>query len=91
MIKGVSTLGNKESLSMVMVDFNYDGEIFDLEKVYYASDIEKNNWEVHFPVSAIKNQIMIIYLDIYGNEYREIKIIKDFKSSNRGKKLKMKK
>ncbi|MBA7540520.1 hypothetical protein ES705_32819 [subsurface metagenome] len=91
MIKGASTLGNRESLSMVMVDFNYDGKIFNLEKVYYASDIEKNNWGVHMPVDSIKNQIMIIYLDIYGNEYREIKALKDFKSSIRRKNLKRRK
>ncbi|MFH1863839.1 MAG: site-specific DNA-methyltransferase [bacterium] len=88
MTKGASTLDNRESLSMVMVDFNYDGETFNLEKVYYASDIEKNKWEIHCPVASIKNQLMIVYLDIYGNEYREIKTLKDFKRSGNGKKAK---
>lgn len=91
MIKGASTLSNRESLSMVMVDFNYDGEIFNLGKVYYASDIEKNSWEVYLPVESIKNQIMIIYLDIYGNEYREIKALKAFKPSIQRKNSKRKK
>jgi site-specific DNA-methyltransferase (adenine-specific)/adenine-specific DNA-methyltransferase len=81
MLKGASQLGNRESLSMVMVDYDFDGEIFNLDKVYYASDIEKNGWEVHLPSESVKDQMMIIYLDIYGNEYREIKNIKDFKSS----------
>ena len=91
MIKGASTLGNRESFSMVMVDFNYDGEIFNLEKVYYAGDIEKNSWEVHMPVDSIKNQIMIIYLDIYGNEYHEVKTLKDFQPSIRTKNSKRRK
>jgi len=80
MLKGASQLGNRESLSMIMVDFSYDGEIFNLEKVYYASEIGKNGWKVFLPVEEIKEQMMIIYLDIYGNEYREIKCLKDFKS-----------
>jgi len=78
MLKGASQLANRESLSMIMVDFNYDGDIFNLDKVYYASEIEKNGWKVYLPVEEIKDQIMIIYLDIYGNEYREIKRIEDF-------------
>jgi len=81
MLKGASHLGNRESLSMVMVDYDYDGEIFNLDKVYYASEIEKNGWEVHLPVESVKGRMMIIYLDIYGNEYREIKSIEDFESS----------
>jgi site-specific DNA-methyltransferase (adenine-specific)/adenine-specific DNA-methyltransferase len=80
MIKGASQLGNRESLSMVMVDFDYNGEVFNLGKAYYASEIEKNGWEVHLPVESIKNQIMVMYLDIYGNEYREIKTMDYFKS-----------
>lgn len=80
MIKGASQLGNRESLSMVMVDFDYDGEVFNLDEVFYASEIEKNGWEVHLPVESIKNQIMVMYLDIYGNEYREIKTMDYFKS-----------
>jgi len=80
MIKGASQLGNRESLSMVMVDFDYNGEVFNLGKAYYASEIEKNGWEVHLPVESIKNQIMVMYLDIYGNEYREIKTMDCFKS-----------
>ena len=91
MLKGASQLGSRESLSMVMVDFDYDGEIFNLDKVYYASGIEKNGWEVHLPVESIKEQMMVIYLDIYGNEYREIKSIKDFKSSRKKKTLRSKK
>jgi len=80
MLKGASQLGNRESLSTVMVDFNYKNkDTFNLDTVFYASDIEANKWEVHLPVEEIKDKIMIIYLDIYGNEYREIKTMKDFK------------
>ena len=78
MLKGASQLENRESLSMIMVDFDYDGVIFNLDKTFYASEIEKNGWKVFLPLENIKKQIMIIYLDIYGNEYREIKTLRDF-------------
>jgi site-specific DNA-methyltransferase (adenine-specific)/adenine-specific DNA-methyltransferase len=91
MLKGASQFPNRESLSMVMVDIDYDGEIFNLDKVFYANDIEKNGWEVLLPIESVKDQMMIIYLDIYGNEYREIKNIKDFKSSLKKKPSRSKK
>lgn len=81
MLKGASQLDNRESLSMIMIDFNYDGEVFSVDKVIYASEIEKNNWKVYLPMEEFKKQIMIIYLDIYGNEYREVKTLQDFKTN----------
>lgn len=81
MLKGASQLPNRESLSFVMVDFDYDDKekVFDLDKAVYANEIEKNNWEIHLPLKFIKNKMMLIYLDVYGNEYREIKAKADFK------------
>ena len=81
MLKGASQLANRESLSMVMVDFSYDGEIFNLDKVNYANEIEEDGWKVFLPKEEFKEQIMIIYLDIYGNEYREVKTLEDFTGS----------
>ena len=46
--------------------------------MFYASEIEKNGWEVHLPLESLGRQAMIIYMDIYGNEYREIKTRADF-------------
>jgi len=82
MVKGATQKGNRETLSMVMVDYNYDGEVFALDAVFYAADIEKNNWEVRLPLEPLGEQVMIIYMDIYGNEYREIKTTADFQPMN---------
>jgi len=35
--------------------------------------------EVWFAEDAVKGQIMVIYIDIFGNEKREVKSLKDFK------------
>jgi len=72
------TLANLESLSMVMLDYNFDGEVFDLDDVVYAEDLKKNSYEVRFASDKIDGQCMIIYLDIFGNEKREIKKLSDF-------------
>jgi len=69
---------NLETLSMVMLDYDFDGDVFDLDEVIYADDLKKNNYEVHFSKDKVKNQMMIIYMDIFGNEKREIKTFKDF-------------
>ncbi|RMH16628.1 MAG: site-specific DNA-methyltransferase [Gammaproteobacteria bacterium] len=81
MVKGAIQKGNLETLSMVMVDYDYDGEVFTLDAVFYAADIEKRGWEIHLPLESLGKQVMIIYMDIYGNEYREIKTPADFRAA----------
>lgn len=80
-VKGAIQKGNRETLSMVMVDYDYDGEVFDLDTVFYATDIAENDWEMHLPLASLGKQVMIIYMDIYGNEYREIKKPADFQTT----------
>lgn len=74
---------NLETLSMVMLDYDFDGEVFDLDVVFYAEELKKNGYEVRFAKDKVQGQIMVIYIDIFGNEKREIKTLSDFK--NRGK------
>jgi site-specific DNA-methyltransferase (adenine-specific)/adenine-specific DNA-methyltransferase len=69
---------NYETLSMVMVDYNYDGKVFDLDEVFYADKL-KPDYEVRFDSGKLDKQMMVIYLDIYGNEKKEILSLQDFK------------
>ncbi len=69
---------NLETLSMVMLDYDFDGEVFDLDKVFYAEELKKNGYEVRFAEDQVKGQIMIIYIDIFGNEKREVKTLSEF-------------
>jgi site-specific DNA-methyltransferase (adenine-specific)/adenine-specific DNA-methyltransferase len=69
---------NYETLSMVMVDYNYDGKVFDLDEVFYADKL-KPDFEVRFDSRKLDKQMMVIYLDIYGNEKKEILSLQDFK------------
>ncbi|HHV82031.1 TPA: site-specific DNA-methyltransferase [bacterium] len=69
---------NLETLSMVMLDYDFDGEVFDMDEVFYAEKLKKNGYEVRFAEDKVKGQIMIIYIDIFGNEKREVKTLSDF-------------
>jgi site-specific DNA-methyltransferase (adenine-specific)/adenine-specific DNA-methyltransferase len=64
--------GNLETLSAVMLDFDYDEgtKIFDLDEVHYADAIEKDGWKVRFRTDQLGKKVMAVFLDIYGNEAR---------------------
>lgn len=84
-------LKNFESLAMLLVDLNYDGEKFIMSNYFFAQDLlnhkkrEKEEGEEEikkkltkqreiikeFPKDDCGKQIMAIYVDIYGNEFRE--------------------
>src|SRR3989338_8446677 len=84
-------LKNFESLAMLLVDLNYDGEKFMMTNYYFAQDLlnhkkgdeEESEGEIkkeltrqreivrEFPKKDCGKQVMAIYVDIYGNEFRE--------------------
>ncbi len=90
--KGASMKPNLETLSMVLVDYNYPLNLprkdnktppaFEVDKVFYASEIKAANWEVRMPKVSLGKRVMLVYIDIYGNEYTEVKTIKDFRSNH---------
>lgn len=48
----------------------YQALVFDA--VFYAEAIENTNWEVRFPLESVGTQIMAVFIDIYGNDAREV-------------------
>lgn len=66
--------GNRETLSMVMLDqkFDHASDLFNLSAVFYAADIEKADWEIRFPLESVGENVMAVFVDIYGNEAREL-------------------
>jgi site-specific DNA-methyltransferase (adenine-specific)/adenine-specific DNA-methyltransferase len=64
-------------LAMVMIDTDYKGKIFNLCEVVFAEKIE--NGEVYFDLDGVGQELMVIYLDVYGNEFREVINKRDFK------------
>ena len=45
---------NLDTLSMVMLDYDFDGEVFDLDEVFYAEELKKNGYEVRFAEDKVK-------------------------------------
>ncbi len=72
--------GNRETLSMVMLDFDYDekSQVFDLDEVQYADAIEKAGWKVALRPEMLGKKMMAVLLDIYGNEARILIDTNDF-------------
>lgn len=66
-------------LAMVMVDYDYDGEVFDLDAIRFREDLEKDDYRIEIPSEAVGKQVMLIYLDVFGNEHREVKGSADFR------------
>ena len=83
-------LENLESLAMVLIDKDFDGNAFDMDEYYFAEDLLpkkkgkaddenigeelKKTKEINLPVIQKKEcgkSLMIIYVDIYGNEFKE--------------------
>jgi site-specific DNA-methyltransferase (adenine-specific)/adenine-specific DNA-methyltransferase len=64
-------------LSIVMIDKDYDGKVFNLCEAVFAEKIE--NGEVYFDLDGVGHELMVIYLDVYGNEFREVINKSDFK------------
>ena len=74
---------NFETLSMVLVDCNYNDDYFNLSKVFWSDTIldeEKKKAVVRISQEEFSGKkMMIIFMDKYGNELKVVKLKKDFK------------
>lgn len=70
--KSNSRIKGEESstISMILIDYNYDGKTFDLDEVLFESDFKEQ--KAKFDSSKIKKQAMLIFVDDSGNEKKVI-------------------
>jgi site-specific DNA-methyltransferase (adenine-specific)/adenine-specific DNA-methyltransferase len=71
-LRGKDTRGGLETLAMLMLDNEYDGDIFNPDAYFFAHQLEATDWEARFPTQGIGENVMVVFIDIYGNEAREI-------------------
>lgn len=75
-------LANFESLAMVLLDKDFDGQAFDMDEYYFAEDLlpkDEATKEISLPEISkdeCGEKLMIIYVDIFGNEFKEVFEIK---------------
>jgi DNA methylase len=62
-----------ESLAMMMVDFDYDGDVFNLDYFCYGAKLKQAKVFLDFQAEQIGDRLMLVLVDIFGNEYREVK------------------
>lgn len=77
--KKPTNYANLETLSMVIIDYEYDSQSFNFEQVLFAHEIKGNDYVITLDAKRLKTDCMIIWIDIFGNEKREIINLKNFK------------
>ncbi len=76
----------REDLAMVMVDANYDSDIFRLTNHWFGEKLQEASWTFDIPVSAGAERVQVIWMDTHGNEAREIiELVSTRRSKSRGR------
>lgn len=66
-------LENFESLSMVVIDDNYnEKDGFIMSDCIFSEDIESVQSTLHIPLQNTGDNICVIFIDIYGNEFKQV-------------------
>ena len=63
---------NFESLSMVIIDNNYNDEEFMMSDCFFKDDISQTKFGMTIPIKASGNKICVVFVDIYGNEFKQV-------------------
>jgi len=77
-IKGSERRGGMETLAMLLIDVNYDGKVFDLDYAFFGEQLESSKWVARFDSYAIREKVMAIWVDHYGNEFKAVILREDF-------------
>lgn len=68
LLKGLEKVDGFDSFSMLLVDLNYDGNAFQMDKVYYHKDFDDQQ-SILFNKNEVNGQAMYIFVDKFGNEF----------------------
>ncbi|MBW1792976.1 MAG: hypothetical protein JRF30_00740 [Deltaproteobacteria bacterium] len=67
------SLKGLDGLAMLLVDVDYDGEIFDMDRTVFARDVGENGEIV---LTGLTDSVAVVAIDKHGNESKPL-IIKD--------------
>lgn len=70
-IKGEYQSNGFESFSMVIIDNDYQNDVFNMNKVYFHSQFD-NDQSVKLVGLDLSKKIMLIFIDKFGNEFKTI-------------------
>ncbi len=60
------------ALAMVLVDYAYDGRVFDLDAVIFADELEASGRQVSLARAQAGEAVAVSICDIFGNEHIEV-------------------
>jgi DNA modification methylase len=63
-----SGLKGMEALSSVAVDFCFDGEAMKIDLFATGEELEKEGYELRFPLKVVKGEVLLVFADIFGHE-----------------------
>ena len=66
-------LKGQDGLAMLLVDIDYDGKIFDMDRTVFAKDISENG---EVKLAGLTKSVAVIGVDKHGNESKPV-IIKE--------------
>jgi len=69
---------NLETLSTVIIDYEYNWKWLNFEKVLFADTIKKNDYVIELDKDRLNKDCMIVYIDIFWNEKKEIITLENF-------------
>jgi site-specific DNA-methyltransferase (adenine-specific)/adenine-specific DNA-methyltransferase len=58
-------------LAMVLVDRDYDGEVFRVSDHFFGDELEQASWKFSLPLKECGKRLLVIFMDTHGNEFRE--------------------
>lgn len=58
-------------LAMVLVDRDYDGEVFRVSDHFFGDELEDARWSFSLPLETCGERLLVIFMDTHGNEFRE--------------------
>jgi site-specific DNA-methyltransferase (adenine-specific)/adenine-specific DNA-methyltransferase len=58
-------------LAMVLVDRDYDGEVFRVSDHFFGDELEDARWSFSLPLETCGKRLLVIFMDTHGNEFRE--------------------
>lgn len=70
-----------DAFSMLLVDHDFDGRIFDMDEVFFGEDLKNNDWIARLDPESLGTQVMLVFMDIYGNEARHVVDASAFRGS----------
>lgn len=61
-----------ESLAMVLVDYDHNGSVFDLDRVEFAEQLESKGWRVDLLEAKTGEEVAVSICDLFGNEHVQV-------------------